>query len=114
MVTEEHSPSVWLPLIEGLTPHGLRHSHKTWMLEDAVPEVLQAERMGHTVPGIRGVYAHVSDSMRDDLKAKPQKRWEISLQERLRLSVGSPIPVLHGFLEGAQRRVQSPVSILSA
>lgn len=43
---------MWLPLIEGLTPHGLRHSHKTWMLEDAVPEVLQAERLGHTVPGI--------------------------------------------------------------
>ncbi|GAA4382925.1 tyrosine-type recombinase/integrase [Actinomadura verrucosospora] len=59
------SRSVWLPLIEGLTPHGLRHSHKTWMLEDAIPEVLQAERLGHTVPGIRGVYSHVSDTMRD-------------------------------------------------
>ncbi|WP_067798247.1 hypothetical protein [Actinomadura formosensis] len=40
-----------VPLVEGLTPHGLRHSHKTWMLEDAIPEVLQAEQLGHTVPG---------------------------------------------------------------
>lgn len=51
IVNEEDSPSAWLPLLEGLTPHGLRHSHKTWMLEDGIPEVLQAERLGHTVPG---------------------------------------------------------------
>lgn len=114
MVTEDHSPSVWLPLIEGLTPHGLRHSHKTWMLEDAIPEVLQAERLGHTVPGIRGVYSHVSDTMRDGLKAKLQMRWEISLQERLRLSGSSPVPVLNGLLESAQKWDLAPVSILSA
>lgn len=77
------------------------------MLEDAIPEVLQAERLGHTVPGIRGVYSHVSDTMRDELKAKLQKRWENSLQERLRLSGNSPVPIPNGLLEGAQRRVQS-------
>lgn len=106
-MTEGDSPSVWLPLIEGLTPHGLRHSHKTWMLEDAVPEVLQAERLGHTVPGIRGVYSHVSDAMRDDLKAKLQQRWEGSLRERLRFSATSPVPVLNDLLETAQKRAGS-------
>ena len=107
-MTEDDSPSVWLPLIERLTPHGLRHSHKTWMLEDAVPEVLQAERLGHTVPGIRGVYSHVSDTMRDDLKAKLQQRWENSLQERLRFGAASPVPVLNSLLEAARKRADSP------
>jgi len=26
----------------GLTFHGLRHSHKAWMVEDAIPEIAQA------------------------------------------------------------------------
>jgi hypothetical protein len=30
----------WLPVKGGLTPHGLRHSHKTWMSEDGIPEIL--------------------------------------------------------------------------
>jgi hypothetical protein len=27
----------WLPVKLGLTPHGLRYSHKTWMAEDGIP-----------------------------------------------------------------------------
>ena len=27
----------WLPVKNGLTPHGLRHGHKTWMAEDGDP-----------------------------------------------------------------------------
>ena len=30
----------WLPVRAGLTPHGLRQSHKTWMAEDGIPEIL--------------------------------------------------------------------------
>jgi hypothetical protein len=26
----------WLPGKDGLTPHGLRHGHKTWMTEDGI------------------------------------------------------------------------------
>ncbi|MGP4030269.1 hypothetical protein [Actinomadura sp. 3N407] len=101
---EDVSPAVWLPLVEGLTPHGLRHSHKTWMLEDSIPEVLQAERLGHTVPGIRGVYSHVSDSMRDELKVKLQRRWEQSLAQRLKYGTTSPVPVLNRLLEAARTK----------
>ena len=61
----------WLPLKPGLTPHGLRHSHKTWMAEDGIPEILAEQRLGHEVPGMRGRYAHASDRMRNDLKARP-------------------------------------------
>ncbi|GAA0565191.1 tyrosine-type recombinase/integrase [Actinomadura livida] len=104
VVDEDASPAVWLPLVEGLTPHGLRHSHKTWMLEDGIPEVLQAERLGHTVPGIRGVYSHISDGMRDELKAKLQRRWEQSLAQRLRFGAASPVPLLNRLLEAAQAK----------
>ena len=105
---------MWLPLIERLTPHGLRHSHKTWMLEDAIPEVLQAERLGHTVPGIRGVYSHVSESMRDDLKAKLQRRWEDSLAARLAFGAHSSVPVLNGLLEAARKKAGSRGLLVSA
>ena len=35
------------PVKPGLTFHGLRHGHKTWMIADGVPEVAQARRLGH-------------------------------------------------------------------
>ena len=44
----------WLPLRSGLSPHGLRHGHQTWLDEIGIRYVLQSERMGHEVPGMRG------------------------------------------------------------
>ncbi|GAA4227935.1 tyrosine-type recombinase/integrase [Actinomadura meridiana] len=114
VIGEDVSVAVWLPLIEGLTPHGLRHSHMTWMLEDAIPEIVQAERLGHTVPGIRGVYSHVSESMRDDLKAKLQRRWEDSLAARLEFGAHSPVSVLNGLLKAARKRKGSRELLVSA
>ena len=63
----------------------MRHGHKTWMAEDGIPEILAEHRLGHEVPGMRGLYAHTSDRMRDDLKAALQARWEDSLRERAAL-----------------------------
>jgi hypothetical protein len=37
------------------------------MDEDRIAEVLKSERMGHEVPGMRGVYSHVSATMRAEL-----------------------------------------------
>ncbi len=88
----------WLTIRPGLTPHGLRHSHKTWMAEDGVPEILQALRLGHTVPGMRGVYTHVSDRMRAELKQALQTRWETSLRDRADIAPHSPVPLLDGLL----------------
>ena len=45
------------------------------MDEDGIPEVLKTERMGHEMPGMHGVYGHVSPAMRADLKAALQERW---------------------------------------
>lgn len=55
--------------------HDLRHTHRTWMDEDNVPEVAQARRLGHQPPGIRGVYAHTTPTMTERLLAGLQQRW---------------------------------------
>ena len=68
------------------------------MDEDGIPEVLKAERMGHEMPGMHGVYGHVSPAMRADLKVALQERWEGSLHERARLSPRSIAPVLDALL----------------
>src|SRR5207248_9675361 len=84
----------WLPVRLGLTPHGLRHSHKTWMAEDGIPEILAEHRLGHEVPGMRSLYTHVSPRMRDDLIAALQARWEKSLRERASIDPRSPVLLL--------------------
>lgn len=91
-------PACWLPVKPGLTPHGLRHSHKTWMTEDGIPEILAEQRLGHEIPGMRGLYTHVSDRMRQDLTAALQARWEDSLRARAALSPHSPLPLLDTLL----------------
>jgi Phage integrase family len=88
----------WVPIKDGLTPHGLRHSHKTWMAEDGTPEILAEQRLGHDVPGMRGLYAHASQRMREELTAALQVRWEESLRDRADIHPHSPVPLLDNFL----------------
>lgn len=72
----------WEPILPGLRMHGLRHSHKTWMIEDEIAEVLQCEQLGHELGGIRGVYSHPSVAMRIKRLDALQARWERALKER--------------------------------
>jgi integrase len=65
----------WEPIIPGFRFHDQRHTHRTWMDEDGIPEVLKAHRLGHQLPGIRGVYAHVTQPMQDSLLAALHRRW---------------------------------------
>jgi len=88
----------WLGLRTGLTAHGLRHGHQTWLDEIGVRYVLQSERMGHEVPGMRGVYSHITPRMRAELQAGLQELWEASLHERSRLAARSAVAVLDGLL----------------
>lgn len=88
----------WLPVAEGLTPHGLRHSHRTWLEESRVPEVLAEERLRHEIPGISGIYRHVTEAMRRELAAAMTQAWETALDERLAMSERSPAAVLDGLL----------------
>jgi len=68
----------WTPILPGLHFHDLRHTHKTWLIEDGVPEVLQHKRLGHRMPGIRGTYSHVTSVMVDAMLDGLQRRWERS------------------------------------
>jgi integrase len=88
----------WLPLRVGLTAHGLRHGHQTWLDDLGIRYVLQAERMGHEVPGMRGIYSHVTPGMRQDLKAGLQALWEASLVDRARCSPHSAVATLDRLL----------------
>ena len=47
---------------------------------------------------MRGLYAHVSQPMRDDLTAALQARWDTSLRERAAISPHSPAPLLDSLL----------------
>ena len=68
------------------------------MAEDGIPEILAEQRLGHEVPGMRGLYAHASERMRDDLKHALQARWEESLRARAAIDTHSPVPLLDQLL----------------
>ncbi|WP_027932189.1 tyrosine-type recombinase/integrase [Amycolatopsis thermoflava] len=72
------NPAVRLrPVKPGLKFRGLRHSHKTWMIDDAVPEIAQAMRMGHVLPDkVRETYSHVARTVEQRLLDALQARWE--------------------------------------
>ena len=68
-------PGLQAPLLPGMRFHDLRHTHKTWMIEDDIPEVAQCDRLGHTLHGIRGVYSHTTAAMITALLNRLQQRW---------------------------------------
>ena len=47
---------------------------------------------------MRGLYAHASQRMRDELTAALQTRWEESLRERAAIVPHSPVPLLDDLL----------------
>jgi len=69
-------------VVPGMHFHDLRHTHKTWMIEDGVPEVAQAKRLGHRLAGVRGIYSHVTPAVEQRLVDGLQKRWENTAQPR--------------------------------
>lgn len=88
----------WLPVATGLTPHGLRRSHKSHMAQNRVPEVLSEGRLGHKLPGLIGIYSQVTPEMEQALRDTLQAAWERALDERLAMSPRSPVPVLDALL----------------
>lgn len=52
------------PILPGLSSHGNRHGQATWMEELNLSNVLVAYILGHTVPGMAGVYRHPTPAMR--------------------------------------------------
>lgn len=65
------------PVKPGLTFHGLRHSHKTWMIDDGIPEIAQGLRLGHVLKDkVRETYSHVATAVEARLLQHLQDRWE--------------------------------------
>jgi integrase len=65
------------PVKPGLTFHGLRHSHKTWMIADGVPEVAQSRRLGHILGDrIQETYSHVAAEVEHRLLDALNDRWD--------------------------------------
>jgi integrase len=65
------------PIRRGLTFHGLRHSHKTWLIDDGIPEIAQALRLGHVMADkVQETYSHVATTVEHRLLEALQIRWE--------------------------------------
>ena len=56
--------------------HDTRHTHKTWLIEDDIPEIVQARRLGHRLRGVGGIYSHVTPIMTDRVITSLQNRWK--------------------------------------
>ncbi|MCP3798454.1 site-specific integrase [Allokutzneria sp. A3M-2-11 16] len=64
------------PIQPGLTFHGLRHSHKTWLIADNIPEIAQARRLGHHLDNrIIETYSHVAPEVEQRLLRALERRW---------------------------------------
>jgi integrase len=65
------------PIRPGLTFHGLRHSHKTWLIADKIPEIAQAQRLGHHLSNrLAEAYSHVAPEIQTDLLRSLERRWQ--------------------------------------
>jgi len=88
----------WLPIAEGLTPHGLRHSYKTLMVELGTPAVLMDEQMGHEDGSIGARYTHITPVMVERLLSGLTDLWLAALDARRALHPHSPVAVLDRLL----------------
>jgi hypothetical protein len=68
------------PAAPQLTFHGFRHSHKTWLIADHIPDVAQARRLGHRIPDkIQHIYSHVAPELETRILDCLQQRWTDAL-----------------------------------
>jgi integrase len=88
----------WLAIAPRLTPHGLRHTHKTLMDGLDTPPKLKDERMGHEDGSVQARYSHVTPEMRRRLLDGLTDLWCAALDARRRLAAGSPVAVLDALL----------------
>ncbi|WP_329576830.1 hypothetical protein [Streptomyces sp. NBC_01361] len=62
--------------VEGIVPHGGRHSMKVWLDERRHPRAAVEARMRHVLAGVEGVYSHVTLRMERDIAADLQELWK--------------------------------------
>jgi len=88
----------WVPIAVGLTPHGLRHTYKTIMIELGTPAALMDAQMGHEDGSVQALYSHITAEMIRRLLDGLTDIWEAALEARRRLSPRSPVAVLDRLL----------------
>jgi integrase len=103
---QARADACWVPIAKGLTPHGLRHTHKTRMEGFRTPPKLMDERMGHIDGSVQARYSHITRQMREDLMAALTAEWEAALDARLAMSLTSPVAVLNGLLQERLRALR--------
>ena len=91
-----------MPIAPGLTPHGLRHTHKTLMREVGTPPKLMDERMGHEDGSVQSRYDHITPGMRQALMIALTRMWDEALDGRRAMSLGSPVAALDALLKARQ------------
>ncbi|AEM88306.1 LacI family DNA-binding transcriptional regulator [Streptomyces violaceusniger] len=96
---QTRADACWMPIARGLTPHGLRHTHKTRMEGFRTPPKLMDERMGHIDGSVQARYSHITREMRADLLAHLTAEWEAALDARLAMCPTSPVAVLNELLQ---------------
>lgn len=99
----EKADACWMPIAAGLTPHGLRHSYKTMMIELGTPANLMDAQMGHADGSVQAIYAHVTAEMIGRLLQGLTATWTTALDARRRLSPGSPVAALDRLLREGDR-----------
>ncbi|MGO1055632.1 LacI family DNA-binding transcriptional regulator [Crossiella sp. CA198] len=91
----------WLPIAPGLTPHGLRHTHRTLLVKLGLPGVLIDDRLGHLDGSVQGRYTHVTAAMRLALLDGLTGIWEAALAARRAMHPTSPVQALDRLLRAA-------------
>lgn len=96
--------------VEGLTPHGLRHSQKVWLDEGNHPRVAVEARMGHVLQGVEGTYSHVTLAMELAIAEHLQRLWEGSLRVVVeRREFGPYPPFKPGRVRRSPKRLPSSI-----
>ncbi|WP_455907892.1 tyrosine-type recombinase/integrase [Streptomyces cinereoruber] len=99
----------WTPIEARLTPHGLRHSHKTMMEDLGTAKVLMDERMGHEDGSVSARYSHITDSMRLRLLTGLTGMWEAALDARAAMCSTSPVAALDRLLRDRAARHETKI-----
>jgi integrase len=88
------------PIVPGLTFHGLRHSHKTWLIADGIPEIAQARRLGHHLDNrIIETYSHIAPEVEQRLLNALERRW----RKAITTNTARPIAILKTTPFGTER-----------
>ncbi|GHG60540.1 LacI family DNA-binding transcriptional regulator [Streptomyces griseocarneus] len=98
----DRAEACWAPIVRGLTPHGLRHTHKKIMRDLRTPPKLMDERLGHLDGSVQARYDHISPDMRQTLMEGLTAVWETALEARRMMWPTSPVRALGVLLRGGR------------